>query len=78
MKNLKAKELINEAKTIIEKNKNKKILCIYSNGTPYNFNEFRDLKQFENDIFCGIITIKEEKDEQDKMERLLMSLKEIQ
>ena len=38
LENLKAKELINEANTIIDKNKNKRFLHINSNGTPYDFN----------------------------------------
>ena len=73
--NQKAIELINEVIKMTKKNKYKKFICIHSNRKPYDFNKFRDLKQFGNDIFSDTNSIEETKDEQDKTERLLTSLK---
>ena len=66
-KNQEAKELADEVKEISLKNKNKKFVCLHSNGTPYNFNKFRDIKQLGSDIFNGYIAIKQVNDEQDEM-----------
>ena len=66
-KNQEAKELLNEVKEISRKNENKKFVCFPSNGTLYNFNKFRDIKQPGNDIFNGQISIKQAKDEQNEM-----------
>ena len=66
-KNQEAKELADEVKEISLKNKNKKFVCPHSNGTPYNFNKFRDIKQLGSDIFNGYIAIKQVNDEQDEM-----------
>ena len=63
----KPKKLVDEVKEISRKNKNKKFECFHSNGTPYDFNKFRDIKQFGNDIFHGCILIKQANDEQDEM-----------
>ena len=73
--NQKSIELINGVIKMAKKNKTKKFICIHTNRKPCDFNKFRGLKQFGNDIFSGTNLIEEAKDEQDKMERLLMSLK---
>ena len=52
-------------------NKNKKF---HSNGTSYDFNKFRDINQFANDILHCRISIKQEKDEQDEMKEEMAKL----
>ena len=72
--NQKAKELVDEVKEINRKNKNKKFVCIHSNGTPYNFNKFRDIKQLGNDLSNGQISIKQANDEQDETKEEMAKL----
>ena len=60
-KNQEVKELVNEAKEIRRKHTQKKFACFHSNGTLYDFNRFRDLKQLGNDIFNGHISMKQAK-----------------
>ena len=58
-KNQEVNELVDEVKDY----KNKKYECFHSNGTPYNFNKFRGIKQLVgNDVFNGHISIKQAKD----------------
>ena len=64
-KNQEAKELVDEVNKISRENKYKKFLCFHANGTPYDFNKFRDIKQLGDDIFNGHILIKQAKDKQD-------------
>ena len=66
-KNQEAIEIVDEVNKISRENKYKKYVCFHSNGTPCDFNRFRDIKQFGNDMFNGHISIKQAKDEQDKM-----------
>ena len=58
----------------MQRNKYKKFVCFHSNGTPYDFNNFRDIKQLGNYIFNGLISIKDAKDEQDKMKEEMAKL----
>ena len=44
-------------------------MCFHSNGTSYDFNRFRYIKQFGSDNFNVRILIKEAKDEQDEMKK---------
>ena len=44
-------------------------MCSHSNGTPYNFNDFTDIRQLGNDIFNGHISIKQANDEQHEMKQ---------
>ena len=46
------------------------------NGTLYDFNRFRDLKQLRNDIFDSHISIKQPKDEQDEMKEEITKLED--
>ena len=73
-KNQEAKELVDEIKEISRNNKNKTFACFHSNGTLYNFNKFRDIKQLGNDIVNGHISIKHTKDEQDEMKEKIAKL----
>ena len=43
-KNQEAKEIVDEISKISRENKYKKFVCFHSNGTPYDFNKFRDIK----------------------------------
>ena len=73
-KNQEAKEVVDEGKEISRKNKNKKFVCFHSNGTRYDFNKFRDIKQLGNDIFNGQISIEQANDEQDEMKEEMAKL----
>ena len=73
-KNPQAKELADEVEKVSGENKNKKFLCFHSSGTPYDFNKFRDIKQFGNDIFHGRISIKQANDEQTEMKEEIAKL----
>ena len=42
----------------------------------YDFNKFRDIKQFGNDIFNGYISIKQANDEQDGMKEEIIKLED--
>ena len=63
----KAKELVDEVNKMSRENEYQKFVCFHSNGTLNDFNKFRDIKQFENDMFNGHISIKQAKDEHDEM-----------
>ena len=54
-KNQEAKELVDEVKQVNRKNNYKNFVCFHSNGTPYDFNECRDIKQLRNDILIMIM-----------------------
>ena len=73
-KNQEAKELVNEVYRVVKENKNKKFVCAHSNGTLYDFNEFRDITQFGNDICNGCISTEQPNDEQNKMEGKMTEL----
>ena len=73
-KNQEAKELVDEIKQISRKNKNKKFVCFHSNGTQYNFNKFRDIKQLGNNIFNSQISTEPAKDEQNEMKEEMAKL----
>ena len=77
-KNQEAKELVDEVDKISRENKYKKFMCFHSNGTPYNFNKFRDMKKFGNDIFNGRVSIKQPKDEQDEMKEDMAKIGKLQ
>ena len=74
-KNQEAKEIVDEVNKISRENKYKKFVYFHSNGTPYNFSKFRDIKQLGNDIFNGHISIKQAKDEQDEMKNEIKKMK---
>ena len=46
------------------------------NGTPYNFNDFRNIRQLGNDIFNGYISIKQANDDQDEMKEDITRLED--
>ena len=58
---------------MVKENKNE----THSDGREYDFNEFRGLKQFGNDIYTGDISIEDAKDEQFKMDNSLKSSRKI-
>ena len=72
--NQEAGKLVDEIKRINRENKDKKPVCIHSNGTLYNFDKWRDINQFGNYILYGAILIEEAKDEQDEMKGKMRKL----
>ena len=58
---------VDEIKRINRENKSNKFVCFHSNGTPYDFKNFRDINQFGNDILYSNTSLKQPKDEQDGM-----------
>ena len=73
-KNQEAKELFEEVNKISREDKYKKFVRLHSNGTPYDFNKFRNIKLLGNDMFNGYISIKQAKDEQDEMKEEITKL----
>ena len=69
-----AKELIDELNKISMENEYKNFLCLHSSGKSYDFNEFRNIKQFGNNIFNGHISIEQAKTNQNKMEEKMIKL----
>ena len=49
-------------------------MFVFSYGTPYDFNVFKDIKQLQNDMFNGHISIKQANDEQDEMKEEMAKL----
>ena len=73
-KNQEAKELFEEVNKISREDKYKKFVRFHSNGTPYDFNKFRNIKLLGNDMFNDHISIKQAKDEQDEMKEEITKL----
>ena len=73
--NKKAVKLVNKINNVIRENKNKNFVCTHSDGTQYDFNQYRDLNQFGNEIYNGELSINDAKNEQDDMEILINKLK---
>ena len=67
--------MITRINKIIKSNKNKSFLCIHSDGTQYDFNQYRDLNQYGSEIYNGKISIEDAKDEQYEMKILINKLK---
>ena len=70
-----AKELLDELKE--EKNSidSKRLVCVKSDGTIFNFNVFKSSLDFASDIYNGKILLEEAKNYQYKMFTLLDDLK---
>ena len=66
-KNKTAVDFVNEINKKIRTNKNKNFVFISTNGTQYDFNQYRDLNQFGNDIYSDEISLDEARDEQYNM-----------
>ena len=60
----------------IKDNEDKNFLCTHSNRKEYNFYKFANLNLLRNNIYNGKTSIKDAQEEQFKIEKLLMSLKE--
>ena len=76
--NQEAKKLVDEVDRMSIENKRKNALCLHSNGKDvYYFNEFRDIRQFGNNIFNVYVSIKQEKDEQNKMESYKITIQPV-
>ena len=70
-----AKELLDELKE--EKNSidSKRLVCVKSDGTIFNFNVFKSSLDFASDIYNGKISLEKTKNSQYKMFELLNDLK---
>ena len=66
---------MNKIKKVIRDNRNKNFVCTHSNGTQYDFNQYRDLNQFGNDICNCELSINDARNEQDNMAILINKLK---
>ena len=67
----KKNEVFAELDQLREEIKRGNLLCVYTNGTEYNFSNFKLLEQFYYDIVSGRITIEQAKDEQNRMNELI-------
>ena len=74
-KNKTAVDLVNKIKKEIRDNKNKNLVCTNTNGTQYDFNQYRDLNQFGNEIYSDEILLDEAKNEKYEMSILINKLK---
>ena len=70
-----AVELVNKINRVIRENKNKSLVCTHSNGTKYDFNKYRDVNQFGNDLYNGELLIDDARNEQYEMQILINKLK---
>ena len=70
-----AVELVNKINRVIRENKNKSLVCTHSNGTQYDFNKYRDVNQFGNDLYNGELLIDDARNEQYEMQILINKLK---
>ena len=59
---------------VIRENKNKSLVCTHSNGTQYDFNRYRDVNQFGNDLYNGELSIDDARNEQYEMQILINKL----
>ena len=76
-KNQRVTKLINKIKKANEKVDYKKLLCVHSNGRPYNFNGFTKIEDLESNIYWGHISIKQAKIEQNIMEKFISGLRKF-
>ena len=74
-KNKTAVELVNKIKKEIKNNRNRNFVCTNTRGEQYDFNQYRDLNQFGNEIYSDKITLDEARDEQYNMQILINKLK---
>ena len=49
-------------------------MCTHSNGTQYNFNQYRDINQFGRDIYSSALLIEGAKDKHYEMQILINKL----
>ena len=68
--NKKAVELVNKINKVIRENKNKKFVCTDSNGAQYDFNQYRDVNQFGNELYNEELSIDDAINEQYNMKIL--------
>ena len=73
--NKEAVKVVNKSNKVSRENRNKNFVCAHSNGTQYDFNQYRDLNQYENDIYNGELSINDAKNEQNNVAILINELK---
>ena len=66
--------MINKNKKVNEKVDYKKLICAHSNGRLYYFNDFTRIEDLGSNIYSGRISIKQVKNEQNTMEKLITNL----
>ena len=71
----KPKEISAKVREAYSKTDYKKLLCVHTNETEYNFNNFKKLKKFVYDIHFGRISIKQTKDKHSEVKKLIIQLK---
>ena len=71
-----AKELFDELKEEKNSTDSKRLVCVKSDGTIFNFNVFKSSLDFASDIYNGKISLEKAKNSQYKMFELLDYLKE--
>ena len=75
-KSEKAKEIFVKIKDADEEVDYDNLVCAHSDGkTIYDFNKFKSLEEFMNDVYLRPISIKYAKDRQNKMNKLMIDLK---
>ena len=74
--NSEAKELLDELKEEKNSINSKRLVCVKSDGTIFNFNVFKISLDFASDIYDDKISLKEAKNSHYKMFELLNNLKE--
>ena len=73
--NKKSVKLIKKNNKIVQSNKSKSFVCTHSDGTQNDFNQYRVVNQFGNEIYDGKLSIEDAKDEQYEMKILINKLK---
>ena len=58
---------MNKVKKRISDSKNKNFVCTNTDGTQYEFNQYRDLNQLGNEIYSDKISLDDAKNEQYNM-----------
>ena len=59
---------------VIRDNKNKSLVCTHSNVTQHDFNKYRNVNQFGNDLYNGELSIDGARNEQYEMQILINKL----
>ena len=73
-KNKKLKDLVEKIKKETKENKNKKFVYTTTSNVQYDFNKYRDLILFGNEIYTKNLSLDEAKDEQKEMSDLIDEL----
>ena len=75
-KTKKLKDLVEKIKKESKENKNKKFVYATTSNVQYDFNQYRDLKLFGNEIYTKILSLDEAKDKKKETSDLIDELGE--